>query len=293
MRLSRVGNIWDGIEALAAVQQVGTITEAATRLRLTQSAVSKRLSALERHVGLSITERQGRRVSITPEGIDLLERARPLLAGLRELRSPVTRRRISTLSVALSDSIAASWGPRVLADALETVPAVRVELHAHRTALLVEAVRLGRYHVGFSTGASTGADLVEHAVTEEPMVLLHAGLSARARADAPLITIEPRSATWRIVLPLLRRHHPSLLTRSLTPVESFSAAVQMVRAGFGDGLVPLGLAVELGLARGSYRALPGVSRRVSLLTRKSVHQERAFTELRDALVRATARYFEA
>ena len=39
-----------GIEALAALAQFGTVSEAATRLRLTQSAVTKRLQALQRAV---------------------------------------------------------------------------------------------------------------------------------------------------------------------------------------------------------------------------------------------------
>ena len=38
----------DGIDALIALDQFGTVSEAATRLRLTQSAVSKRIQALQR-----------------------------------------------------------------------------------------------------------------------------------------------------------------------------------------------------------------------------------------------------
>ena len=34
--------MWDGIDALIALGKFGTVTEAATRLRPTQSAVSKR-----------------------------------------------------------------------------------------------------------------------------------------------------------------------------------------------------------------------------------------------------------
>ena len=37
----------DDIDALAVLAQLGTVSEAAARLRLTQSAVSKRLPALQ------------------------------------------------------------------------------------------------------------------------------------------------------------------------------------------------------------------------------------------------------
>src|SRR5690349_6774276 len=186
---SMLGNIWDGIEALAALAQLGTISEAATRLRLTQSAVSKRLQALAGQVGFPVIAREGRRVSLTPAGVELLERARPLLAGLRELARPSAKPGPTSLSFALAASIAASWGPRLLAEALATLPSLRLELHAHRTALLVEAVRLGRYQVGLAT-ESPAADLVHHRVADERMAVLHAGTSTRGAASRPLITIE-------------------------------------------------------------------------------------------------------
>jgi DNA-binding transcriptional LysR family regulator len=293
-----LGNIWDGIEALAALEQLGTISEAATRLRLTQSAVSKRLQALAAQVGHAVIAREGRRVSLTPSGLDLLERARPLLAGLRELALPRARadEAVTSLSLALADSIAASWGPRVLAEAVREVPGLRLELHAHRTALLVEAVRLGRYHVGLATELGSATDLVHHRVADERLVLLRAGLAGRGERrprdrGRPLITIEPRSATWRAIEPALRAHAPALLARSISPVESFPAAVQMVRAGFGDGLVPHGLVLELGLPRTAYRIVAGVTRPVSLVTRKTVHLLPRFAALRDALVASTRRYF--
>lgn len=41
----------DGIEALIALERTGTVSEAAVQLRLTQSAVSKRIKALESELG--------------------------------------------------------------------------------------------------------------------------------------------------------------------------------------------------------------------------------------------------
>jgi DNA-binding transcriptional LysR family regulator len=75
------------------------------------------------------------------------------------------------------------------------------------------------------------------------------------------------------------------------PVESFSAAVQMVRAGFGDGLIPLGLALENRLDRRCYRELPSVVRPVALLVRKTVNQLAAFALFRERLLEATRAYF--
>ena len=67
------------LEALAALADLGTMTHAATRLRITQSAVSKRIAALEREVGQPVTEAHGRGVRLTPAGHRLLQRAAPAL----------------------------------------------------------------------------------------------------------------------------------------------------------------------------------------------------------------------
>jgi hypothetical protein len=50
--------------------------------------------------------------------------------------------------------------------------------------------------------------------------------------------------------------------RSLVPVETVSAAMPMVRSGFGGGLAPLGLMLEMKLGRLRCRLLPRVTRRV-------------------------------
>jgi DNA-binding transcriptional LysR family regulator len=292
MTRNTLGSTLDGIEALAALARFGTVSEAATRLRLTQSAVSKRIAALGRGVGFRVVAPEGRRVRITAEAEALLDRARPLLAELRALAAPSAG--ASQFSLALADSIAASWGPAVVAAALAESAAksagLSLRLHAHRSVLLVESVRLGRYQLGLSS-ALPASDLLQYPVTDEPLVLVHAGLAERPDARAPLITIEAGSATWRAIEPLLRRRQPRLLSRPIVPVESFSAALQMVKAGFGDGLVPLGLVLADGVERAAFRALAGVRRPVVLLTRKTVHQEPSFATLRDGIIAETARFF--
>lgn len=281
----------DGIDALIALERFGTVSEAAVRLRLTQSAVSKRIQALQRAVGFKLVEPDGRRIRLTAAAADFLERARPLVADLRGLTSTVRQNAASDFSLALADSIASSWGPAVISRALRGLEGVTVSLHAHRSALIVESVRLGRYHIGMSTDLPATRDLIHYPVVDEPLVLVNSRLSAKPARNQPLISIEPNSATWRAVEPQLRERHPQLLARPLVPVETFSAAVQMVKTGFGDGLVPLGIAIEMNLDRRCYRELPGVTRHISLITRKTVNQLASFRLLREQLVKEAARYF--
>lgn len=281
----------DGIEALIALEKFGTVSEAATRLRLTQSAVSKRIHALQHTVGYKLVEPHGRRVRLTAPGLRLLERARPLVAELRALANPADGHAVASLSMVLADSIAASWGPAVIRRALADVSDVALDLHAHRSVLLIESLRLGRYHIGLSTDVPTARDLIRYPVIDEPMVLVNRGCVRKSAAGQPVVTIEAGSATWRSMEPVMRRDHAELYRRPRIGVESFSAAVQMVRAGFGDGLVPLGLARELRLDPRSYRMVEGLARKVALYTRKTVSQTPGYTRFREALARETAAYF--
>jgi DNA-binding transcriptional LysR family regulator len=283
----------EGIDALVALASFGTVSEAATRLRLTQSAVSKRIQALQSEVGARLVEPDGRRLRLTAWAVEFLEQAQPLVAELRGLGRPAPSEAVAHFSLALADSIASSWGPQVVSRAVRTLPSVRVDLHSHRSVLVIESVRLGRYDLGLCTEASAAGDLVHHPLIEEPLLLVHSRLGRKADRKRPLIAIEPTSATWKAVSPRLRALHPALLAGEILFVESFSAVAQMVKAGFGNGLVPLGLARALGLPRSACRRLSGVTRRVSLVTRKTVLKDARFVALRQRLETATAAHFRS
>src|SRR5262245_44328928 len=165
------------LEALAALAELGTMRSAATRLRVSQSAVSKRLDALEIEVGAPLRERVGRRVRLTPTAERVLERARPLLA---ELRSAIAGERSQAggwLVLGVSESILASFGPRALAEVRRRKPEVQLRLNAHRSPVAIDLVRSGEYMLALVAGeAPGGTDLEALALGEEEMVLVPSGL---------------------------------------------------------------------------------------------------------------------
>ena len=70
--------------AFIAVAETGSFSLAAERLNLTQPAVSKRVAALERHLGARLFDRIGRRVDTTEAGQALLPRAGKILREIAE-----------------------------------------------------------------------------------------------------------------------------------------------------------------------------------------------------------------
>jgi DNA-binding transcriptional LysR family regulator len=73
------------LRALQAVVVSKSVTEAARRLNVTQSAVSRMIAGLEAEVGFTLFSRQGGRLSITPQGEAFYIEAERALAGLDEM----------------------------------------------------------------------------------------------------------------------------------------------------------------------------------------------------------------
>lgn len=70
------------LELVLAIDSGGSLATTSLSLNIAPSAVTKRLAALEAHLRQRLFQRTTRRVSATPEGQTLCERAHTLLAGL-------------------------------------------------------------------------------------------------------------------------------------------------------------------------------------------------------------------
>lgn len=257
----------EGIEALLALDRTGTISEAAAQLRLTQSAVSKRIQALENELKFKLIEPNGRRVRLTSKGVAFLSKARPLVSELKNLKYLDEEDQVKKFTIAISDSIAASWGPRLIRMAAKKIKNAEFEIHVHRSTLVEENVKLGRYHLGLCISNNADPQIVSNLIFEEPMVFLRSQTESNK-----LITIERNSGTWRSLDEKVLRH-PKLKNYELLFVESFAAIVQMVREDFGNGLVPMGIAQTMQLSKKDMLVLsPNIKRQIKLISRKNIAQ---------------------
>lgn len=79
------------LSAIAALAATGSVTRAAARLHLTQSALSHQLAALEGYLGLTLFERGRRPLTLTPAGEVLLQLAQRLLPEVGAARQALAR----------------------------------------------------------------------------------------------------------------------------------------------------------------------------------------------------------
>jgi DNA-binding transcriptional LysR family regulator len=83
----------DGVSAFVTVVKTGSISEAARHLRLSKSAVSERLTELERALDANLIQRNSRQFALTEDGAAFLERAQRIVAEAEEATSELSRRR--------------------------------------------------------------------------------------------------------------------------------------------------------------------------------------------------------
>lgn len=238
--------MFENLETLAAFRQYKTSARTAVALRITQAAVSKRIAALERELGFPLLEKSGRNAVLSQAAEKLLENTEAPLAAIRESIKAAVSLPKRPIHLAVSDSIMAAWGGKILSDFKKTHRLLNIQLHVHRAPLAIQMVASGKYDLALCPSwHGTPKHLIEQSICDEPMVLL-AKDTARLpkRGVIEVMTIEENSATWGGLDRML-----SIASQKLgvelhiaERVESFSAVVQMARYGLQHGLVPLGLA---------------------------------------------------
>tara|TARA_A100001015_G_scaffold17409_1_gene20289 strand:+ start:1805 stop:2659 length:855 start_codon:yes stop_codon:yes gene_type:complete len=262
----------ENLETLVALSKTGTMMEASTALRISQSAVSKRIAALEKYYDRELIERHGRRVVLTAHGTRLVERVTPLLSELRSVFLEDNALRKGKIILGVSEAILSSWGPPLFAAVRDTLPSLEFEFHAQRSPVVLDRLRSGEYMVGICTGSSDAdTDLVSEVIHQEPMVVIPAGLvPIKYKVGKPLevLTIESRSGAWGSIEENMQRLN---LVR-VASLESFFAVAQMAVSGFGHGLVPVGVAQTLGLDDAVLIPFgaEGLTRPVRFVARKSM-----------------------
>jgi DNA-binding transcriptional LysR family regulator len=272
----------DRLEALAALQRTGTLSRAAVQLRITQSAASKRIAALEGELGRELVEQHGRKLRLTAEAERLIEEARPLLTRLREVLAAQVLPRPKPLLIAATDSLLASWLPASLRGALDRLPELDVELHAHRGPMLIERVRSGDYAIGLCPALPGDKDLIVRELAREPMVIVPSRLEPLAAADSVDVwAIETQSLTWEAIATRLTRvkRTTGFAVQVVGRLESFTALVQVARAGFANALVPLGVARELGVPNQKLVRLGDLNRPIAAVGRRSAFKQAAVSKL--------------
>lgn len=174
------------LRIFTAVAEREHMTRAAEALRLTQSAVSAAIAALETHYGVTLFHRVGRRIELTQDGKIFLEQARAVLAraaAAERVLAELSGLKSGTLSVQASQTIASYWLPSRLVAFRKAYPQIDVKLASGNTQQVAHAVSEGEAELGFVEGKVDDPALEQTIVDHDRLAIVVAPGHPLARAS--------------------------------------------------------------------------------------------------------------
>jgi DNA-binding transcriptional LysR family regulator len=221
----------ESLRLLVLVSELGSIGRAAAQAGISQPSASKRLSTVERRLGLVLVDRTRRGSALTPDGravagwaYRVLEEFDNLLTGAEALRT----HRDAELRVAASMTVAEHLVPGWLGELRGSLPGVYVGLQVTNSERVADLVRDGEVDLGFVESPGTLPDLTGRRVATDRLVVVVATGHAWSRRRSP-VTAPELAAT-----PLVVREHGSG-TR-----ETLDTALRRLGAGPVTPLLELG-----------------------------------------------------
>src|SRR5690606_23575101 len=124
---------WTEIELFVQVAETGSLSRAAEALNLSNASASRHLAALEERLGARLVERNTRRLYLTDTGQEFFQRARNILADLRDAESDVNAAALNptgVLRVTASLSFAMHHIAPLLREFTDRYPNVTVHVEA-------------------------------------------------------------------------------------------------------------------------------------------------------------------
>jgi DNA-binding transcriptional LysR family regulator len=176
------------LNAFIAIAELGSFSEAAERLHLTQPAVSKRIASLELQLDVRLFDRLGREVSLTEAGRALLPRAYQILNVLDDTRRALTNLNgeiSGRLTLATSHHIGLHRLPPLLRAFTRAHPQVALDIQFLDSEVAYEEVLHGRAELAVITLAPETREPVHAvAVWDDPLDFVAAPEHPLARSQA-------------------------------------------------------------------------------------------------------------
>lgn len=121
------------LRAFCMAAKTGSISQAAEALFQSQPTVTLQIQALEREMNITVFERRGPHISLTPEGVILLQVAQPLVDGIERLEESFHahfgKLDRGELNIAAGESTILYIMPEFIKRFSEAYPGIQIKLH--------------------------------------------------------------------------------------------------------------------------------------------------------------------
>src|SRR3569832_1704503 len=291
---------WDKLRIFHAVASAGSFTHAGQMLTLSQSAVSRQISALEEEISTPLFQRHARGLTLTDEGELLYGAVRDVLARLAAAEEALKNIHDSprgSLKITASHGIGAYWLLPRLKEFLKEFPEVEVHLVmddreldlSQRAADLAIRMR-----------APVQADLIQRKLfTVHYHMYASKEYLARHPAPATLEEVcnhtiivygetaapEIRDINW--LLELYQKNYRPGCAGSVIRINNITGILQAEEAGLGIGVVPDFVAAEHPNLVSVLPEVPAPGFDVHLVYADALRQSKRVAAFRDFLVKGS------
>lgn len=283
-----------------AIQELGSLTRAAEKLGVTQSALSHQLREIEDRLGLALFIRAGKKLVAT-EGCERLARAaREILTSVLEAEGDLVDRardRRGTIRLTTSCYTCYNWLPPLLKRFQRSYPEVGVRIVVDATGSAVDALLNGDVDLALSSLRPKRGHLRVRHLFDDEMVLVTA---PDHRLASKRYVVPSDLAGERLILyakPPRSQFYDdffggtNITPREIVPMQLTEAMLSMIQAGIGVGALAR-WAVQGELKRGVIAAVQlgrvGMSREWLAMTRDGARQPRYIDAFIDLIVAQAA-----
>ena len=283
-----------------AIRELGSLTRAAERLNVTQSALSHQLREIEDRLGVQLFLRVGKKLVATEAGARLGEVARDLLSGVLEAEDDLldrARDRRGTIRLTTSCYTCYHWLPPLLKRFERAYPDVKVSIVAEATGRAVDALSEGTVDIALSSWPiRRGAFRERHLFDDELLLVTAPGHPlASKRYVVPEDLVDERLVLYTQPQSSHFYTHffgsTNVKPREVVQITLTEAQVSMIHAGMGVGALAR-WAIQNEIRRGTLATVQlgrkGMRRQWHALTRDERRVPRYIDDFIDLIVEQAA-----
>ena len=251
------------LETFVWVAKLKSFRLTAEKLFTTQASISSRIAVLESELGVKLFLRDSRGVSLTPEGLKVLDYAEQMMVTMQGLKQSLetTSSKVGRIRIGAMDTVIHTWLSPLVAELMKLYPLVEIELIADTALNLSDQLQKGFLDLILQTDLLRLETVRSLELASHPMAWIVASQSIYNRdyaslaelAQERIITYSKNSHPHQDVLSLMQANGVS--APRMNCVNSVSAITRLLRDGFGIGALPPVLVSEE-LARGELVMLP-------------------------------------
>lgn len=240
------------VESFYWVVVLRSITRAAEKLHLTQSAMSSRVATLEQELGVTLLDRRDKQFRVTIAGQRFFAHAERLLALQRDIKAELGASTAEPVLLRLGafESALHSWLMDWVAQLHTAQPGMALELTIETSPVLVDQLKRGTIDLAIAALPASGSGVRSQALPAMPMVFVgHAQRHRRRQwaladlAQLELLTFQRGSQPHVALLDTL--HRARLEPPRIHTVSSISAMAQLVEDGFGVATLPAAVVARM------------------------------------------------